>query len=294
MGQLGNGAWAADSSGSTGTAVRRPVAVAGGRRFAQISVGEMLTCGITRLEGFIYCWGYGQSGSTGDTLVMQVCSAPLPYPNRICSSAVPHRVLPDSVGSDWRTRPSQRRFVSVHAGMRMACAVSEQGEAWCWGSNYRCGLGICRAADSPRAHRIPIPGRVVEVGAGYWFACARTADGRLFCWGNNTEGQLGSLVSVNSGADGDPPDYRDSASHNTAYDDPCFLGGRCSPAAAPVAPARRWAALTVGASHACALAADDGGVYCWGGHPARDARPGGADGGLRQPQRHMEGHALPA
>jgi hypothetical protein len=115
---------------------------------------------------------------------------------------------------------------------------------------------------------------VVEVGAGYWFACARTADGRVFCWGNNTEGQLGSLASANAGADGDPPDYRDSASRNTAYDDPCFLGGRCSPAASAVAPGRRWAALSVGVGHACALAADDGGVYCWGGTKAETLGPG--------------------
>jgi hypothetical protein len=273
MGQLGNGGWAADSTGSTGAAVPDPAPVAGGHLFSEISAGESLTCGLTRGDGFIYCWGYGQSGSTGDTAVMHSCSSPRPFPNRDCSSAVPHRVLPDSIDNDWLTRPSQRRFVSVRVGMRMACAVSEQGEAWCWGSNYRCGLGVCRSPDSPRAHRVAVPGRVVEVGAGYWFACARTADGRLFCWGDNTAGQLGSLVSVNAGADGGPPDYRDRSSHGAAWNDPCFTGGRCSPAAAPVAPNRRWAALAVGTSHACALSADDGGVYCWGGTHAAALGP---------------------
>lgn len=262
MGQLGTGVWSPDSTASGGEAIRRPVAVAGGP-FVQLSVGEMLTCGITP-RGAIYCWGYGQSGTTGDTAVMHSCSDPVPFSARACSRAAPTRILPESF-PDLRRRPEDVRFVRVAAGMRLACAVSDDGGAYCWGGNYRCALGRCRVPDSPRARQIQVPGRVVEIGAGYHHACARTADQRIFCWGTNVAGQLGSLVTVNAGADGNPPDYRDSASANDAYDDPCFLGGRCSPAAVQVSPGRRWAALSVGSEHNCALAEDDGGVYCWGG-----------------------------
>jgi hypothetical protein len=112
---------------------------------------------------------------------------------------------------------------------------------------------------------------VVEVGAGYWFACARTAERRIFCWGDNRHGQLGSLVSVNTEADGLPPDYRDStdsAVQQAAYEDLCFQGGRCSPVPTEVDSPHRWSALAVGQEHACALA-EDGGVYCWGGTDPR-------------------------
>ena len=268
MGQLGNGTRAADSTGSGGEVTRAPTAVAGGLRFARLDAGEDLTCGVTQPDGIVFCWGYGQSGQTGDSAVATYCDGKRPYYTSTCSVAIPARVRPESLPGD-HGRPDDIRFAEVSAGMRLACAVDVVGSAYCWGNNYRCALGRCRSADSPRAHRIPMPGRVVEIGAGYWHACARTADSRVYCWGDNVAGQLGSLVSANAGLDGLPPDYRDTtdaAAASAAYrDDPCFLGGRCSPAPVEVSPGRRWAALAVGSDHACALAADDGGIYCWGG-----------------------------
>jgi hypothetical protein len=267
MGQLGNGSWAADSTGSAGEIVRAPTAVATAYRFATLSAGENTTCGITEPGAAIYCWGYGQSGQTGDSSVTTHCSGEKPYYNKPCSNAVPSRVRAE-------TGPGARgdavvHFAQVSVGMRLACAVSTAGDAYCWGGNYRCALGRCRESDSPLAHKIPLAGRAAEIGAGYWHACARTVDRRIFCWGQNTAGQLGSLVSANLGADGLPPDYRDTKNREAqaeAYqDDPCFLGGRCSPAPVEVSPGRRWSRLAVGSDHACALAEDDGGIYCWGG-----------------------------
>lgn len=258
MGQLGNG----------GAGAGGPTEVVGEHRFAQLSAGELLTCGVTRRDGAVYCWGYGQSGQTGDSSIMTPCIGAPPAANRPCSTAVPVRVRPESLGGSWSGAVSRSvRFTRVDAGRRLACGVTSDGDAWCWGNNYRCALGRCRAPDSPRARHVQLPGRVVEVEAGYWHACARTADGRVFCWGDNNTGQLGSLVTANAGADGQPPDHRDTsrAGREIQRADPCFGGGRCSPVPVEVAPGRRWAALAVGASHACALDADDGGIHCWGG-----------------------------
>ncbi|HET7550675.1 MAG TPA: hypothetical protein VFK04_05250 [Gemmatimonadaceae bacterium] len=277
MGQLGNGRWAADSTGSAGPIFRTPTPVVGELRFAQISAGEDMTCGVTLRDGAVYCWGYGQSGQIGDSSVMNPCTGRLPFANMPCSSPVPSRVLPESLPGT-TSRPHDVRFVRVDAGMRLACGVSSDGGAWCWGNNYRCALGRCRTTNSPRAHRIQVPGRVVDVGAGYWHACALTADGRVFCWGDNNRGQLGSPVTANAGPDGLPPDYRDTtdaATRTAAWrSDPCFLGGRCSPAAVEVGPGRHWTALAVGSNHACAFAEDDGSVYCWGGKESAAVEPG--------------------
>ena len=267
MGMLGNGVWAADSTGTVGEISRVPTMVVGGHRFIQISGAGELTCGLTTPERHIYCWGYGQNGETGDSSIMTGCSGPLPYANKPCSTPVPARVFPESLPGDF-DRPNELKFVRVTAGNRMACAIAVSGEAYCWGGNYRCQLGRCRSAESARAHRIAVPGRVVDIAPGAMHACARTADWRVFCWGNNTAGQLGSLATVNAGADGAPPDYRDTTDSDVvgaAYRDPCFNGGRCSPAPVEVSPGRRWAALAAGSDHACALARDDGGIYCWGG-----------------------------
>ncbi|HSE53734.1 MAG TPA: hypothetical protein VLB00_16205 [Gemmatimonadales bacterium] len=268
MGQLGTGTWST-AQGSLGEPVSTPTAVIGGLRFAQLAAGWDFTCGISRIGATVHCWGYGQQGQTGDSSVTTYCKGPAGYPNQACSNPRPARVATESLPGDWRARNGVR-FVQVSAGMGLACATSQDGGAWCWGSNYRCALGRCGTPDSPVARRVQIPGRVVEVGAGYWHACARTADARIFCWGDNRIGQLGSLVTANAGPDGGPPDYRPRGQHQTAggSEDPCFLGGRCSPAPVEVSPGRRWAALAVGSDHACALDAADGGVYCWGGTDA--------------------------
>jgi Regulator of Chromosome Condensation (RCC1) repeat protein len=268
-GQLGTGDWEANPPGRSAV-MRGPAPVSGGLRFARLSAREYQTCGVTLGRGQLYCWGYGQSGQTGDSAVVADCLRPR-KPNQPCSSLIPNRVLPESLPGS-RVVPSQLQFVDVSAGGRLACAVSVEGAAYCWGDNYRCGLGRCEPGGSSRARLIPVPGRVVEVGAGYQFACARTADGRIFCWGDNSYGQLGSLVSINTGADGLPPDYRDSTAPgvwSAAYRDPCFGGGRCSPAAAEVGSGHRWSALSVGQEHACGLARDDDGIYCWGGTDPR-------------------------
>jgi len=268
MGELGNGTVAADSTGSVGPITPAPTPVIGGIRFSQVSAGEELTCALSIApEQAVYCWGYGQSGETGDSSVMTTCDGAKPYYTKPCSTPVPARVLPESIPGDYPP-PNDVKFTRVAAGMRMACAISVGGDAYCWGSNYRCELGRCRSAESARAHRIAVPGRVVEIAAGYWHACARTAERRIFCWGNNTAGQLGSLATVNAGPDGGPPDYRDTTNARvigTKYSDACFNGGRCSPAPVEVSPGRRWGAIALGTDHACALADDDGGIYCWGG-----------------------------
>ena len=267
MGQLGNGVRTPTTTPDSLSIARTPVRVLGGLRFARLDAGGTFTCGTTT-PGAVYCWGYGQSGETGDSTVMTYCRGSLPDPNRTCSAPQPMRVLPESLPRA-RTAPSEVRFTRVSAEQMLACGIDDQGGVYCWGNNYRCALGRCRMPDSHRAHRIEIAGRVAEIGAGYRHACARTADGRIFCWGDNVVGQLGSLASANLGADGLPPDYRNSAdarARSAAWsEDPCFNGGRCSPAPVEVSPGRQWAALAVGSDHACAVERGDGGVYCWGG-----------------------------
>ena len=268
MGQLGNGTRTLTTTPDSEAVVRTPIRVLGSHHFTQLDAGEAVTCGTTLPDGAIYCWGHGQSGETGDSTLITSCSAPVSNSTAPCSATHPVRVLPESLPGD-RRAPSAIRFSRVSAGMRLACSVDDQGAAYCWGGNYRCALGRCRVPESHRAHRIQVAGRVAEIGAGHLHACARTEDGRIFCWGDNVVGQLGSLASANLGADGLPPNYADPAdarAQGVAWsEDPCFNGGRCSPAPVEVSPGRKWAALAVGSSHACALAHGDGGVYCWGG-----------------------------
>jgi hypothetical protein len=232
MGQLGLGWRSADNSGSSGVPIRVPTAVFGNLRFKSISAGEMHTCALTA-RGDAYCWGYGQSGELGRDTVMTVCSGTLPQPNAPCSVDRPVRVK------------TSIRFRAISAGMRMTCAISVADVAYCWGHNYRCGLGWCGEPHSPLPSRIALPGKVLQVDAGYWSACAITSDHRAWCWGDNTGAQLGSLVTVPAGRTG------------------CFNGGMCTPAPTEVSSGHRWRSISVGDSHACGVTIEDD-VYCWG------------------------------
>ena len=51
--------------GSTEISHRRPVAVAGGLTFSQVSASGTHTCGVTP-AGVGYCWGINVSGGLGD------------------------------------------------------------------------------------------------------------------------------------------------------------------------------------------------------------------------------------
>lgn len=263
-GELGRGTWTPDSTEYAGSFIRAPAATTGGVRFRQISARESLTCGVAIHNRGVYCWGDGQSGQAGDSTIMRGCHGAPPYANRACSTAVPVRVLPDSV-SGVNNQPTRVAFVQVSSGGQLACAVDTLGQVFCWGDGIRCTLGRCTRGDSPRAQYVALPGFAVEVQAGGHHACARTADARVFCWGDNSYGQLGSLATANAGPDGGPPVYGDSASAavRPTYSNFCPAGGRCSPAAVEVAPGSRWFALAVGRHHACALGGD-GSVHCWG------------------------------
>lgn len=228
MGQLGLGWTSADSTGGGGEKVGAPTLVNGQLRFQSLSTGELHTCGVTG-EGEAFCWGYGQHGEVGDSMIMRYCSGELPYPTEPCSTPEPHRV------------PGDVRFTSVDAGQRLSCGVSVDGEVYCWGSNYRCELGRCDGEDSPVPIRIRLPAKALQVDAGYWFACAVTEDHRGYCWGHNTSGQLGSLAT---------------------YEE-CFLGGRCSPFPVEVGGGHRWREIEAGEMHACGITLHWE-VLCWG------------------------------
>ena len=87
-----------------------------------------------------------------------------------------------------------------------------------------------------------LPGVEFDLHTGSGHTCAISETEQLFCWGNNTQGQLGVGANV-------PRANRPQAVHA----DP---------------PTARWAKVSAGMVHTCAIrAADDpeaGALYCWG------------------------------
>jgi alpha-tubulin suppressor-like RCC1 family protein len=143
---------------------RRPVAVAGGVLFQNVSAGAAFSCGVAT-DARAWCWGNNGVGQLGDGTT----TSPL---------------KPVAVKGG-------HLFRQVTTGDSHACGLTTDDRIYCWGANYAGQLG-----DGTQATRlVPVAvagGRTWQlVSAGGGFTCALTMDNQAFCWGENTLGELG-------------------------------------------------------------------------------------------------------
>ena len=82
------------------------------------------------------------------------------------------------------TAPGSPRFASISAGNTHTCALTPNGEAWCWGDGRTGALGDGVLQVQRWPQRVQTSEQFVEIGAGGAFTCARTQDGAVHCWGS--------------------------------------------------------------------------------------------------------------
>ncbi len=158
----GNNFYGQLGTGDAGTNSAVPVRAAAGHVFTQLTVGLWHSCG-RKTDGTIWCWGYAGARATG----------PIAPPIGI-RHFVPVQVT-GVPSAQWLT-----------AGYEHTCALTDAGEAWCWGANFHGQLG--RGFTSFPGDGTPArAGSVVydQLGAGYLDTCGRTPAGRVDCWGYN-------------------------------------------------------------------------------------------------------------
>ena len=134
-------------------------------------------------------------------------------------------------------------LASVDAGGHTTCGLTSVGQAYCWGHNFFGTVGngtpganvlVPTAVVSPAGSATPLEFSTISVG--YEHVCAVTKSGQAFCWGRNNLGQLGIGIEA-TGVDMSVP--------------------------TPVEGGLRFATVTAGRTHTCAL--DTNGLaYCWG------------------------------
>ena len=115
-------------------------------------------------------------------------------------------------------------------GMDFACAILDDGEIYCWGSNNYDKLGGSSSGAS-----WPSGFEAVDIDAGENHACALSAAGEIMCWGRNNKGQIG----IGSTSASENPTVISLPNNHIAAD------------------------LAVGANHNC-ITTTTSEIYCWG------------------------------
>ena len=129
--------------------------------------------------------------------------------------------------------PTPSEIVGIAAGHYHSCALTSEGDAYCWGYNSpggQLGDGFTDNQSSPVAVLGDLSFRALT-GGGY-HTCGVTTAGAAYCWGRNEAGQLGN-------------------GSNSNVSEPVAVTGGLT-----------FSTLIAGENHTCGMAAD--GVYCWG------------------------------
>lgn len=187
-----------------------------------------------------------------------------------------------------------QRYTQITAGFGLTCALTESGEAWCWGSNRFGQLGNGTRAPAVGPVRVSGGLQFSSIDAGDHHVCGVSGTS-IYCWGNNHYGELGvgdttarlvptrvvgtqTWVQVNAG------------SGRTCAADTQQRAWCWGQDGVPVPPSYQYAPnptplrvpgegsftrVYAGSTHSCGLTASGAG-YCWGQNYAGVLGTGGA------------------
>lgn len=253
----------------------------GESQWVSVTVGTDHTCGL-RANGAAFCWGSNRTYQLGVARVDTSCGG--------TTSAYDCALTPQAV------QPGVK-FVSISAGARHTCAISESREAYCWGANDLGQVGDF-AVTSPTLVRVPGTLGWTQISAGFSHTCAVRTDGALYCWGSNDRGQIGIGTLTGSSGMSRVPIGVPIASVSTGQGRTCARstlgavycwgaiwtsrsGGlemtrsQSTPLLVPGSPSMAW--VSVGSFTTCG-ADVSGAAYCWEANPRGQMGNGTQDG----------------
>jgi alpha-tubulin suppressor-like RCC1 family protein len=255
-GQLGLGdTQARDTAAQLGNALPF-VDLGAGRTAVMLALGGAHTCAVLD-NGQLKCWGSNGSGQLG----LNAFNAADPLAdNRGDAPGEMGNALPAVTLGAGRTA----RYVA--AGSDNTCAILDNNDLKCWGSNTFGKLGLgdtdargVAAGQMAALPRVDLAARVpVALALAGGSTCALFNNAQVACWGDNEAGNLGLGINPFTLPD-NPPHLRP---HNTDVgDQPGEMGAALM--TINFGTGRTATAIDAGTFHTCALR-DNGTVVCWG------------------------------
>jgi alpha-tubulin suppressor-like RCC1 family protein/Tol biopolymer transport system component len=185
----------------------------------QTASGRAHSCALTR-EGMVGCWGrneFGQLGVGEASTQPRTTPVPvrgLPEPARFIAAGLAHSCAIGASGAafcwGWNAfgqlgdGSEQDRsvatpvaglpteVVALSLGYSHSCALTRDGETWCWGGNGNGQLGDDSRSDRSQPAAVQaLPEPSLRIDAGSAHSCAIGVSGSVRCWGANQTGQLG-------------------------------------------------------------------------------------------------------
>jgi alpha-tubulin suppressor-like RCC1 family protein len=159
-------------AGSTSSPLSVPVGT--DLKVSTVTVGVFNACAIAE-GGPPYCWGIQFLGDLGANASVGACNLTSP-PNPPCSPT------PVAVEGSLRLAPYEEAFGAT----TVACGLTRDGAAFCWGNNKEGELGNGSTVDysqTPAAVSGGLHFREIAVGGA--LVCAVTHGDRIYCWGTD-------------------------------------------------------------------------------------------------------------
>lgn len=181
-GDLGDGIDHAPDSGSHNPVAVSMIGALAGKTVKYLSTNAYTSCIIAN-DDKPYCWGYNGAGQLGD-------------------GTANDSLIPIPVNTSGAL--SGKSIKSVFAGDITTCALTEDNKVFCWGSNWKGGLGdnVSLIADNLPPTEIYMGGylsgktiKILYVSKINQMMCVIASDDKGYCWGDNSQGQLGAGLS---------------------------------------------------------------------------------------------------
>lgn len=191
------------------------------------------------------------------------------------------------------------RFTAITAGEAHTCALTFDGDTYCWGSNRyeqlgsaavteTCGSGPGAFSCSSTPVRLEEAPRFTALAASLWSTCGLDAAGAAYCWGYGLGGRNGDPLPASSGVPVKVPGGHEFLALASS---PASNGGTCGLAADgrvwcwglnnravgggpgvfvgpdPVLTSLRFVSIGWGGAHGCGID-EERNAYCWGSNQA--------------------------